>query len=617
MNETTDKKKADKLLPARILLERFRSTQEILSVDFGHAQTRAAVVRKSGDAWILEGSVLLPSPLQQGLASAEALAEQLREIKLAFRRPIKHLVVSLPAGEIVLRVAEVPEAAARDLNTVLRFNSIKFLQQELKDHVFDHVLLSVEPPGQKKEDAETASGEIDFGDGKISIMRPAGAGVRHKLALVGAIPASLLESIQRAAASAGFTLDGVMCAQACLIDTALVGMERMLEMGTFGFLHIGENQTSLSLLVSNQIVFIRSTPTGTRGILKALAASLNITPQVAEGLVMTMPAKVREKLAKAVAPLVDDIRTSVDYFEERWERPIMRLFVSGGDTKSDILLELLNEGIGAPRCDRWNPVSCITKSDKAMHDAAASEGSKFGAAIGAAVGVLGQKGTSINLLSEHLEKERSRRRDPVRLIKIGTLMIVLSMALASGALYWKSREARADLNQLQEYSRSLSMVAHKVDDYMSSSRASTKKLSALHRQAADRFLWATALNSIQGCMVEDIQVMRMDLRQIVTHTPAVKAETDIDGTVVPGRPASSTARTVLSITAKDFGDPPARERFIDAIRQHAYFKTNLQPASPVRLVDLLPVYVDTFGDGRPYRPFTIECLFREKTAIDD
>src|SRR5437016_582715 len=110
----------------------------------------------------------------------------------------------------------------------------------------------------------------------------------------------------------------------------------------------------------------------------------------------------------------------------------------------------------------------------------------------------------INLLAEAQAAEELRRRDPVkRAFWIGGLVVVLVLAWSSSLQFKiigdrdKLNAMEAKLNaQTNEYQQIISNQKQLVE--------TSQKLAALRQLATNRFLWATALNTLQQTTVPDV-----------------------------------------------------------------------------------------------------------------
>jgi len=106
--------------------------------------------------------------------------------------------------------------------------------------------------------------------------------------------------------------------------------------------------------------------------------------------------------------------------------------------------------------------------------------------------------------------------------------------------------------------------------------------------------------------------MRFRAEQSYVLAEEVKAKTNEDDRIIPGRPASATERIVLTLEAKDSAPNPGDQvnKLKQAILGNPYFKTVLTRTNEVRLASLSPPQAP--ADGKPFVLFTLECRYPER-----
>jgi hypothetical protein len=139
-----------------------------------------------------------------------------------------------------------------------------------------------------------------------------------------------------------------------------------------------------------------------------------------------------------------------------------------------------------------------------------------------------------------------------------------------------------------------------------------RTVGALRHLAAHRFLWALPLNALQNAVVDKIQVVRIKTAQGIVAIPGSRASTNAQNVVIPARPSEKVERVSMTIQARDFGDPPAADQFIENMAAEPYFKEHLRKVDPIRLKDRSPAQVTQTDPPRSYIPFTIECDYLER-----
>jgi type IV pilus assembly protein PilM len=150
-------------------------------------------------------------------------------------------------------------------------------------------------------------------------------------------------------------------------------------------LDIGAHSTSINFLRHGQPVMTRIAQFGGDLISDYVAQVLTIPAEAAEEEKRQMSDPVQPLIRQSIAPLVQEIRSSIDFFERQHECHVTRLLACGGSACSGKMLEFLSEEVGL-HIEAWNPVSSLDtahfngESAKLM-----SLAPSLAAAIGAAV----------------------------------------------------------------------------------------------------------------------------------------------------------------------------------------------------------------------------------------
>jgi hypothetical protein len=219
----------------------------------------------------------------------------------------------------------------------------------------------------------------------------------------------------------------------------------------------------------------------------------------------------------------------------------------------------------------------------------------------------------INLLNEALAEEELRRRDPVkRAIFIGIFLVVLSLVWFS-SLWLEGKMAMQKRTQIEVTIRAHTNDFSQVQIDLKTVSEGEKRLEALQRLSANRFLTGNLLNALQQVYVPHVQLIRIKLEQGCSVTPEIPAKTDDNNRVIPGHPATSTEHASLTLDAKDSSPNPGDgvNHYKEALGKLDYFKSNLNPTNSVRLVKTSGT--QTGLNGKPFILFVLECRYPEKT----
>lgn len=219
----------------------------------------------------------------------------------------------------------------------------------------------------------------------------------------------------------------------------------------------------------------------------------------------------------------------------------------------------------------------------------------------------------INLLSESQAEEDLRRRDPVkRSVVVGALLIAVGLVWFSSIWaesLWASRQLTAIESEIQTRTNDFSQVLANQRKALDT----TKRLDALQKLSAARFLQGNLLEAMQKLYVPNVQINRLRVDQNYATTPGSAPITNSVG-VIPGRLGTATERIMLTLDAKDSSPNPGDQinRFKESIMAQEYLKTVLEKTNSVRLSSP-PSAPQSIADGKLFVLFTLECRLSDKT----
>jgi hypothetical protein len=218
----------------------------------------------------------------------------------------------------------------------------------------------------------------------------------------------------------------------------------------------------------------------------------------------------------------------------------------------------------------------------------------------------------INLLAEAQAQEDLRRRDPVKRAIWCAAALVFVMLAWSSELQLKSLIARGELNRVAAQLNTRTNEFQQVLTNQRKLHEANRKLSLLQQMATNRMLHGTLLNALQQTTLDDVQLMRLKTDETYVYNEEVKAKTNSNDRVIPGRPASVTEKITVTLEAKDSNVNPGDQvnKFKQAINQTPYFQTMMGKSNEVRLTNLSP---PQSLEGKAFVLFQLECRFPEKT----
>jgi len=219
----------------------------------------------------------------------------------------------------------------------------------------------------------------------------------------------------------------------------------------------------------------------------------------------------------------------------------------------------------------------------------------------------------LNLLAEAQAAEEQRRRDPVkRAIWIAALLIALMLGWAS-SLQLKALIAKTDLGKIAAQMNACTNEYRKVIEGKAKIADINRRLISLHSLATNRFLNGNLMNALQQTVMDDIQLSLVKVEQNYAFIEATKPKTN-GTTLIPGKPASSTERVVITLEGADASASPGDQvtKFKELLGKHAYFQSALGQTNQVSLKSLSAPTISP-DTGRGMVLFSLESRLPPKT----
>ncbi len=455
-----------------------KQPEEIVAVCLGTRTTKAVHLRRRDGGFALLDYVLLETPRpEKGPLTQEALTDHLKSVRNALGAQTKQAVMVIGMGESLLRNVELPVLPPAELRRMLKFNSLRYLNQELPDFVFDCGVRK--PVSGTPNDSGTPPAT---GSNKLLV-----AGAKNKF----------VEELQAASEDAGWVVDQITLSQIGLANAARLAMPDLVQRELVAMVDLGFVSTTISILVDGEPQLTRVVGIGADKFTSGLAQSLSVSYPAAEGVKVAMPEKVQDKLKAVISPLGRELRAAIDFFEDQEVKTVTKIFLTGGSARSDFIIETLHADLGTP-CKRWDPTSFLAlelppqKAKDLERDA-----TQLAAAIGAGITCLDPGLPRINLLADQLAAVQARRRDPVRRgFQIASGVVVL-LLIWVGVLGFQVSAKHGELNRRTVEFQSFEKGA-KEAELLSKKAAEVESLIArLVQHSTNRFIWAAPLNALQ------------------------------------------------------------------------------------------------------------------------
>lgn len=572
---------AGQLMPSRFVRKAVLKRPPIVVIDLSERTTRAAVLQWKGEDFAVRDYGFLEAPSLVSSLTRGELAAHLRALTTGLSIKCKHAVLLLGMQDVASRSLELPMSSDTEFRELLKLNTAKYFKQNVSELVVDCVPISA-----------GSAGAVPSKDAQVL-----GVGVK----------AEFFRVLLAAARDAGLHVARVTPSQVGLSNAIRFALPESAGNQVVVLIEFGPKTCAITAVAKGQPALTRVVEldeTLNSGLDEAFATPYPVADEIRANL-------IRTRLQKLLFPIGRDISAAIDFFEAQLNCRITGAFFSGGTERAELTGETLQAQLDVP-CQRLD-VSSVVKIEvpNGKGERAARELQRLGGCVGAAAAHYRPELVQINLLAERLQSQAARRRDPVRLAAWAAAAGLIAMLSWAGYVRVELKRTDRELARIEKELKSVKATAAESAKATVSGKKIVTTVAALDQHATNRFLFAPALNALQGATAEDVQVVHLSLQRAVQTVPGVKP-TRKGSTRIAAKKGYSAERVSLVIQAKNYGDPKASDAFMDSIATHDYFTANLRKVDPVTLKNRTPRQVDPLDPNKVFTLFTIECSYPER-----
>jgi type IV pilus assembly protein PilM len=313
-----------------------KKRDQILAVDLGSRTTKAVHLQRRGDTFVLARYLLLDSPIFDKAMSPEMLTEHLRGVGQSLEAKTRLVSLTTNVNDALVRHVELPRMPLDDMRLILKHNSRNYLQQDLANHVFDCHLL---PSGAT--DANRAAGTVP----------------KQKVLVAGG-KQQMIDDYVEGARNAGLVADAIVPGLIGPVNAFEMAQPEAFSNDVVALVDIGFKSSSICILQQGELILSRVVNIGGDRLTAAVSESMNISYAEAEGIKVGMAGEVQGALESVIGPLGRELRASIDFFEHQQDRPVSVAYLTGGSTRSDLIVQALQQEL-LIEAKTWNPTSFL------------------------------------------------------------------------------------------------------------------------------------------------------------------------------------------------------------------------------------------------------------------
>jgi len=324
--------------------------RRLIGLDIGtNAVTIAEVTAGTPPRLDMFAQVALPrDAMREGevaddAAVTDAVARLRSEVGLK-KVPVR---IGIASPRVVVRQVEMPVMTRDELMSALQFQAGDLIPIPIEDAVLDFAILGTSEPTAGGEGGHEPTMQVLLVaayEATISKLVSAIEAGGLDVGAVDLIPLALTRALARPIpAMATVGADGAPAAPAGI--------------GAEGIVSFGGGVTAISVHENGVPQFVRVLGTGGRELTDAIATDLGVPPETAEALKRAlanpapdeMVARARTSVDRPLSVLLDEVRSSIDYYRNQsGSAQLRRVVVTGGSAQLPGLPERLSALVGVP-----------------------------------------------------------------------------------------------------------------------------------------------------------------------------------------------------------------------------------------------------------------------------
>lgn len=322
-----------------------------VGLDIGTSSIKAVELIQSGASYKLRRA--LAQPITEN--SPEALAQALKSISETYASS-KHLRIGVSGSSLLIRRIEMPHMNPDELRNAIKFEAENHIPFPVDECMLDHHVVQAGGEG-KNATLLLIALKKDFIQERIKMLHDLGL----KPELVDGDAFALVNAFER------------------------LGPEARPK--NYGLLNIGHSTSLFTIMHGSEPFFVREIAAAGLEITRAIAETLSLEEAAAERLKVTHEASKKDDLRaatlRALSPLINELKSSIDYFENESGEELKQIWICGGGAASEGAEDILTQEVGRS-FKIWEPLQRVEVLREAA-DAVDGCGPAFGVAVGLAV----------------------------------------------------------------------------------------------------------------------------------------------------------------------------------------------------------------------------------------
>lgn len=321
----------------------------VIGIDLGKRTYKAVLLNKKSETRYALTS-FASHEVSEEITTADEVAQNLKQLLKDLGGYTKNCALAISEPQALLRIIEQPTTPPELLRNALRYNGLSMLNQDCKDFVLDVAGISYN--GGHAVTIATAGQN----EGPVVTQAPTATQTQTQTRyLVGGLLRSRVKEISEAMAKTRLSVELMQLAPVCSFNAFEVAYPDVHQRDAFLLLDLGHLQSTVLIGCNGELTLTRAFDYGGKHFTQALTADGALDANAAFLMIKEGDPGMADICHNTLSRLCTEVRNSMGFFEGQHETSIQRLYVSGGLSRAEMILQTLSDELGLP-CEVWDPL---------------------------------------------------------------------------------------------------------------------------------------------------------------------------------------------------------------------------------------------------------------------
>lgn len=291
-----------------------------VGLDIGRAYIKSVTIRKELEDIFLDNFCIY--------YVSGSIPNLLKKITTECNLPTNKVSISLSGKSTIVRDLWMPQMKHEELRASLGYELDQYIPFPVEDIYYDSYILEENPLTRKEGQMRVvlSVAKKTFVDERLQWLKEAG----------------LIPKI--------IDMDSI-----CLFN---IFQRHSKDAGTVGIVDIGSSKSVIDIVSSNTLTFTREIEYGTNKVREGVSHGLSVSIDEAEKLICTGDSRIEGWIQDFLSRLGKEIWSSLEYYEGQEQRPVEKVYVTGGGALLPGLVNQLGQSVGLP-IEIWHPLGNV------------------------------------------------------------------------------------------------------------------------------------------------------------------------------------------------------------------------------------------------------------------